>query len=121
MIEIDGNRYKKCNYNNKGELESYEKFIIGSIEQQSDLYRLPVDLYSYNAEGELQDSTRTLYTCRPDSAARDRLDGPIHYLSGVDIARQTVENVEAGGWKVEQVNDLTMGGIFKRIEASNSA
>ncbi|MGK7370875.1 MAG: hypothetical protein ACNS64_11740, partial [Candidatus Halalkalibacterium sp. M3_1C_030] len=24
------------------------------------------ELYSYNAEGELQDSTKTLYTCRPD-------------------------------------------------------
>lgn len=65
LFEIDGNRYKKCNYNNMGELESYEKFIIGSIEEQSELYRLPVDLYSYSAEGELQDSTRTLYTCQP--------------------------------------------------------
>jgi hypothetical protein len=51
----------------------------------------------------------------------DKLDGPIHYMSGVHIARQTVENVEAAGWKVEQVKDLTMGGIFKRIEAIKSA
>jgi len=50
-------------------------------------------------------------------AVMDRLDGPIHYLSGVHIARQTVENVEAAGWKIEQVTDLTMGGIFKRVEA----
>lgn len=65
LFEIDGNQYKKNNYNEKGELESYEKFIVGSIEQQSDLYRLPVELYSYNSEGEIQDSTKTLYTCRP--------------------------------------------------------
>ena len=64
LFEIDGNQYKKCNYNNKGELKSYEKFIVGSIEQQPDQYRLPVELYSYNAAGELQDSTKTLYTCR---------------------------------------------------------
>ena len=50
-------------------------------------------------------------------AAMDKLDGPIHYISGVHIARQTMENVEAAGWKVEQVKNLTMGGIFKRIEA----
>ncbi|MAL19347.1 MAG: SAM-dependent methyltransferase [Balneola sp.] len=49
-----------------------------------------------------------------------KLDGPIHYLSGVHIARQTVENVEAAGWKIEQVKDLTMGGIFKRIKATKS-
>jgi ubiquinone/menaquinone biosynthesis C-methylase UbiE len=53
-------------------------------------------------------------------AAMDKLDGPIHYMSGVHIARQTVENVEAAGWKVEQVKNLTMGGIFKRIEAVKS-
>lgn len=66
IFEIDGNQYKKCNYNNEGELKSYEKFILDSIEKQSDLYRLPIELYSYNAEGELQDSTKTIYTCRPD-------------------------------------------------------
>jgi hypothetical protein len=29
-------------------------------------YRLPVEIYSYNAEGQLKDSTRTIYTCRPE-------------------------------------------------------
>ncbi|MDR8391447.1 hypothetical protein NC796_09875 [Aliifodinibius sp. S!AR15-10] len=66
LFEIDNNRYKKCNYNKEGELESFQKLVVGSIEEQSDNYRLPVELYSYNAEGELQDSTRTIYTCRPD-------------------------------------------------------
>jgi hypothetical protein len=40
--------------------------MIGSIEKQPEIYRLPVDLYSYNAEGELQDSTKTIYSCRPE-------------------------------------------------------
>jgi hypothetical protein len=66
LFEIDGNQYKKCNYNDKDELQSYEKLIVGSIEEQSDLYRLPVELFSYNDEGELQDSTKTIYTCRPE-------------------------------------------------------
>tara|TARA_R100001143_G_C3360969_1_gene135607 strand:+ start:5684 stop:6322 length:639 start_codon:yes stop_codon:yes gene_type:complete len=47
----------------------------------------------------------------------NNMDGPIHYLSGVHIARHTVENVEAAGWKIKEVKELTMGGIFKRIEA----
>jgi len=66
LFEIDNNQYQKCNYNKDGELQSYEKFNVGSIEEKKDIYRLPVELYSYNAEGELQDSTKTIYTCRPD-------------------------------------------------------
>ncbi|MFH5885940.1 class I SAM-dependent methyltransferase [Halalkalibaculum sp. DA3122] len=48
----------------------------------------------------------------------EKLDAPIHYLSGVHIARQTVANVEKAGWKIEQVRDLTAKGIFRQIEAS---
>ena len=66
LFEIDDNEYKKCNYNKEGELESFQKLLVGSIEENDETYRLPVELYSYNAEGELQDSTKTLYTCRPD-------------------------------------------------------
>ena len=66
LFEIDGNRYEKRSYNTKGELQSFHKLIIGSIEKQTKIYRLPVDLYSYNAEGELQDSTKTIYSCQPD-------------------------------------------------------
>lgn len=66
LFEIDGNEYKKCNYSKEGELESYQKLIVGSIQENTNTYRLPVELYSYSADGELQDSTITLYTCRPD-------------------------------------------------------
>lgn len=48
----------------------------------------------------------------------EKLDAPLHYLSGVHIARQTVENVEKAGWSIEKVQDLTAKGIFKKIEAS---
>jgi hypothetical protein len=66
LFEIDGNRYKKCNYNKKGELQSFQKLLVGSIEEKPDIYRLPVELYSYNAEGAIQDSAKTIYTCRPE-------------------------------------------------------
>lgn len=48
----------------------------------------------------------------------ETLDAPIHYLSGVHIARQTVANVEKAGWEIDQVQNLTAKGIFKKIEAS---
>ncbi len=48
----------------------------------------------------------------------EKLDAPIHYLSDVHIARQTVANVEKAGWSIERVQDLTAKGIFKKIEAS---
>ncbi|MEL7832843.1 hypothetical protein [Fodinibius sp. Rm-B-1B1-1] len=66
LFEIDGNEYKKCNYSKEEEVESYQKLIVGTIEEKANTYRLPVELYSYNAKGELQDSTKTIYTCRPD-------------------------------------------------------
>jgi hypothetical protein len=66
LFEIDGNQYKKSNYNKEGELQSYQKLIVGSIEKQADTYQLPVELYSYNSEGALRDSTKTIYTCKPD-------------------------------------------------------
>src|SRR5699024_12756762 len=47
-----------------------------------------------------------------------KLDAPIHYLSGVHIARQTVANVEQAGWNIEKVQDLTAKGIFKKIKAT---
>lgn len=52
------------------------------------------------------------------SSLMETLDTPIHYLSGVHIARQTVANVEKAGWSIEKVQDLTTKGIFKKIEAS---
>lgn len=48
----------------------------------------------------------------------EKLDAPFHYLSGVHIARQTVENVKKAGWQIEKAQDLTAKGIFKRIEAT---
>jgi hypothetical protein len=66
LFEIDGNRYEKRNFNKQGELQSFQKLLVGSIEENDDTYRLPVELYSYNAKGVLQDSTKTIYTCKPD-------------------------------------------------------
>lgn len=48
----------------------------------------------------------------------ERLDTPIHYLSGIHIARETVANVEKAGWDIDKVLDLTAKGIFKKIEAT---
>lgn len=53
----------------------------------------------------------------PLASVMDRLDTPLHYLSGVHIARRTVRNVEKAGWQLQQVRDLTKGGIVKKIEA----
>jgi len=52
------------------------------------------------------------------SSTMDKLDSPIHYLSGVHIARRTVSNVKAAGWDIENVHELTSGGIVKKIEAT---
>jgi hypothetical protein len=65
LFEIDGNRYEKRNFNKEGELQSFQRLLVGSIEENDDAYRLPIELYSYNAEGELQDSTKTIYICEP--------------------------------------------------------
>jgi ubiquinone/menaquinone biosynthesis C-methylase UbiE len=52
------------------------------------------------------------------ASAMDKLDNPIHYLSGVHIARRTVSNVKSAGWNIENVHDFTSGGIVKKIKAT---
>ena len=56
-----------------------------------------------------------------DGLARvmDRLDGPLHRLSGVHVARHTVENVRAAGWVVDRNERLGPLGVFRRITAHN--
>ncbi len=51
-------------------------------------------------------------------AIMKKLDGPMHYLSGVHIARETVKNVENAGWDIDEVQELTSNGIFRKIEAT---
>jgi ubiquinone/menaquinone biosynthesis C-methylase UbiE len=52
------------------------------------------------------------------ASVMETLDASIHYLSGVHIARRTVSNVKKSGWNIQQVQDLTAKGIFKKIEAT---
>ncbi len=47
----------------------------------------------------------------------ERLDPPVHWLTGVHIARRTVENVAAAGWAVDRVTSLTKNDIYRMIEA----
>ena len=56
---------------------------------------------------------------RPAPLARimTKLDAPFHWLSGVHIARRTVDNVEAAGWIIDSVTPLSPGDIFRHIVA----
>ncbi|RME80216.1 MAG: methyltransferase domain-containing protein [Caldilineae bacterium] len=45
------------------------------------------------------------------------LDKPIHWLTGVHIARRTLDNVRAAGWEIESVTSLSPADIFRMIIA----
>lgn len=47
----------------------------------------------------------------------DLLDTPVHWLTGVHIARETVENVREAGWALDEVTPLSRADVFRRIEA----
>lgn len=47
----------------------------------------------------------------------DALDGPVHWLTGVHIARETVEYVRAAGWAFDEVTSLSWADVFRRIQA----
>ncbi len=51
------------------------------------------------------------------AALMKTLDAPLHFLSGVHIARKTVDNVEAAGWEILKGEELNFNGIFRLIEA----
>ncbi|WP_228350790.1 hypothetical protein [Rhodocaloribacter litoris] len=60
---------------------------------------------------------------RSDRVGRwmDRLDPPLHRLTGVHIARRTVENVRQAGWELERVTDLAPGGLVRHLIARKPA
>jgi phosphatidylethanolamine/phosphatidyl-N-methylethanolamine N-methyltransferase len=47
----------------------------------------------------------------------DAIDGPFHWLTGVHVARQTVQNVQGAGWSLDGVVALSRADVFRRIEA----
>lgn len=47
----------------------------------------------------------------------DLIDGPMHWLTGVHVARQTVRNVQAAGWTLDDARVLSCGDIYRRIAA----
>lgn len=47
----------------------------------------------------------------------DKLDRPIHWLSGVHIARRTVRNVRKAGWVIDEATPLSRADVFRRIIA----
>lgn len=64
--EIEGNRYVKTDYSPEGKQTGKQVLKVETIEKQNDRLRMPVKLYSYNKKGNLEDSTKTIYTCNPD-------------------------------------------------------
>lgn len=58
-----------------------------------------------------------LSTRKPLAILMKKVDSIFHYLTGVHIARHTVENVRQAGWDIETVHHLTANGIFRMITA----
>lgn len=50
------------------------------------------------------------------AAPMKALDRPMHYVSGVHIARNTVANVQRSKWNLNDVQTLSRTGIFKRMQ-----
>ncbi len=49
----------------------------------------------------------------------DTLDAPVHWVTGVHIARETADNVEEAGWEIDEITPLSRGDIYLKIEAWN--
>lgn len=47
----------------------------------------------------------------------DVADPAIHWLTGVHVARETVQNVQTAGWLIDEVVPLSRGEVFRSIEA----
>lgn len=49
------------------------------------------------------------------------LDAPVHWLAGVHIARETVENVRRAGRKIREAEAFSSAGIFQWVVAVTSS
>lgn len=66
LYEIAGNRYERQNFDKSGKLASRQVLNVGSITEDENQFRLPVEIIAYNREGTVQDTTRTIYKCNPE-------------------------------------------------------
>lgn len=48
----------------------------------------------------------------------DAINPLVVRMMGANINRPTLHNIEEAGWRIEAVEDLALGGIFKSIQAS---
>lgn len=65
IFQVDESRYEMRNYDEAGELQFYQVFDTGLVSENDDMYHLPIEMYSYNEKGELQDSTKAIYYSQP--------------------------------------------------------
>ncbi len=62
---IAGNNYTINTTDRRGKEDGWEVVKVGTTRTRAERLELPMDIFSYNEKGRLQDSTRTIYTCTP--------------------------------------------------------
>lgn len=69
IYQVDESRYEMRNYDESGKLQFYQIFNTGSVSEKDEMYHLPIEMFSYNKEGEIQDSTKAIYYSKPGERA----------------------------------------------------
>ena len=86
IYQIDESRYEMRNYDEDGKLQFYQIFNTGSVSENDNMYHLPIEMYSYDEEGELQDSTKAIYYSHPGDTVLVFFVHPFNdYSEGTEI------------------------------------
>ncbi|HNT79590.1 MAG TPA: hypothetical protein PKH65_02825 [Bacteroidia bacterium] len=65
IFQIDGNNYTKKSYNKSSQLMSSQLFKVGKVNKYENKYQLEINIYEYNKNGLMEDSSSTTFICKP--------------------------------------------------------
>ena len=70
ISNIAGNSYVLRNFDKAHKEKDRQRIKVGELRTKGERLELPVSIYSYDADGLLQDSSSTTYTCSPGASWR---------------------------------------------------
>ncbi|MEZ4848200.1 MAG: hypothetical protein R3B93_06200 [Bacteroidia bacterium] len=79
IYQIDGNHYRKDNYDKNGKPDSYQIIQVGNVIKAEQRVEAKLTVLNYKNNGDLKDASQTTITCNPE--ARQVLVGIFPFIA----------------------------------------
>ncbi|MCB9326427.1 MAG: hypothetical protein H6571_22000 [Lewinellaceae bacterium] len=117
IFQVDGNRYKRSNFNKQAKLINYQIIEVGKVKKEGEKIETKMTVITYEPDGTLRDASQTNLVCSPES--KQVLMG-VFPFAGKKSKRSLVVDMEDGaimypsGWRqLSKLNDFNFSLNFK--------